>query len=70
MSDEEAALWTGDPLGGVDAAKAPKGSWWVDAVRLRGWDEKAKRVDHAAPPLDAWYELIRDHLEKQASLHA
>jgi len=36
---------------------------FASKIRLRMWDEAAKRTGHSAPPLDTYADLVRQHME-------
>ena len=57
----------GGPLDPAGLAAFRASPWAESAVRLRRWDEAAKVVGQAVPPLDAFADLIRALVDQRAT---
>lgn len=57
MTGEEAAAFERDPL-------------FQEKLRLRSWDEMAKRVDCPVAPLASYRKLLLAHLSRQQQAEA
>ncbi|HYZ83596.1 MAG TPA: hypothetical protein VE621_04315, partial [Bryobacteraceae bacterium] len=54
MSDEEIRIFSADPR-------------LHEKLRLRSWDELAKRTDWVVSPLDSYRSMLVDHLESTST---
>ena len=60
--------WQGGPMNGFEGQQFEKISYFHDALKLRVWDEQAKRTDITSPKLSNFRQTVKDTLTQNNRL--
>ena len=59
MASKGTLAWQGGPMSDFEGRQFEKISYFKDALKLRAWDEKAKRTDIVSPELSQFRDTVR-----------